>query len=212
MENNTVIKENAITNYRAAQDLHQQTLRQGILDDASNLLMGEGPTALSMRRVAQLVGCSTTVLYTMFGSKQGLIDELYLRGFDMLRQAIESVPNPDNPREYILALCYACRNFALANPAYYSVMFLKVIPEYTPSDANRWLGIESFKLLVQAVQDCTIPESTITSEAWETARIIWATFHGHVALELVGYFNVCEPPLPRFERGLQALIDGLLPR
>ena len=210
MDNNSVIHKNGVTNYRAAQELHYSNLRKGILDDASNLLMREGPTALSMRRIAQLVGCSTTVLYNMFGSKQGLVDELYLRGFNMLRETIEAIPHPGNPREYIFALCYACRNFALANPAYYSVMFLKVIPEYTPSDANRWLGEESFKVLVQAVQDCMAPGSTVSDEAWEIARTIWATLHGHVSLELVGYFNVPQPPLPRLERGLQALVDGLL--
>jgi len=42
-----------VTNYRTAQDLHQQALRQGILDDASNLLLREGLQALSMRRIAQ---------------------------------------------------------------------------------------------------------------------------------------------------------------
>ena len=69
--------------------------------------MREGPNALSMRRIAQLVGCSTTVLYNMFGNKQGLVDELYLRGFDMLRQCIEAVSYPGNARDYIYALCYA---------------------------------------------------------------------------------------------------------
>lgn len=115
MTKNDVPNNNSVTKFRAAQDLHQQTLRQGILDDASNLLIREGPSALTMRRIAQTVGCSTTVLYTMFGSKQGLVDELYLRGFDILRQALEAVVHPGNPQDYLFALGRAYRSFALAN-------------------------------------------------------------------------------------------------
>lgn len=163
-----------------------------------------------MRRIAQLVGCSTTVLYTMFGSKQGLIDELYLRGFEMLRQALEAVPHPGNSRDYIHALCHAYRSFALANSAYYAVMFLLVIPEYTPTEANRQLGWDSFQLLGQAVQDCIAPGNNALDAAWEIARTIWATLHGHVGLELVGYFNSPEPSQQRLERALQALVDRLL--
>jgi AcrR family transcriptional regulator len=74
------MKAKKVSNFRAAQEQHQQKLRQGILDDASGLLMQEGANALTMRRIADTVGCSTTVLYTMFSNKQGLVDELYLRG------------------------------------------------------------------------------------------------------------------------------------
>lgn len=199
-----------MTKYRAAQGLHQQNLRQGILDDASNLLMREGASALTMRRIAQAVGCSTTVLYTMFGSKQGLVDELYLRGFEILRQALEAVKYPGDSLEHVLALGRAYREFALTNSTYYSLMFLKVIPEYTPSEANRKLGLDSFKLLVQAVQDCMKTAKESDSEAYEIARIIWANLHGHVSLELVGYSNYPEPSKQRFERALQTLVNGLL--
>lgn len=200
------MNKNGVTKFREAQNLHQQTLRQGILDDASNLLVQEGASALSMRKIAQLVGCSTTVLYTMFGSKQGLIEELYLRGFERLERALEAVPRPDCPRDYIFALCDAYRDFALANSTYYSIMFFKVIPEFSPSDANRHLGQESLELLVRVMQESIASED----EAWEIARTLWATLHGHVALELVGYFNDAKTSQQRLKLALQGLINELL--
>ncbi|MEY2832537.1 MAG: hypothetical protein RLZZ574_1795, partial [Cyanobacteriota bacterium] len=139
---------NQVTNFRVVQEQHQQKLRQGILDDVSKLLVQEGPNAITMRRIADTVGCSTTVLYTMFSNKQGLVDELYLKGFDMLRQSLEAVSSSGNFRNYIYALCHAYRGFALANQTYYSIMFLKVIPEYTPSQVNLKLGQKSLELLV----------------------------------------------------------------
>ena len=206
------MKANKVTNFRAAQEKHQQKLRQGILDDVSNLLVQEGPNAITMRRVAETVGCSTTVLYTMFRNKQGLVDELYLRGFNLLRQSLAAVSHTDDLRDYIYALCIAYHDFALANPTYYSIAFFKAIPEYTPSKANLKLGQASIELLVRAIGDCISDNPKAENEAWEIARIIWATVHGHVGLELTGYFNYLGvSPQQILERALQALINELLP-
>ena len=206
------MKTNKTTNFRAAQEQHQQKLRQGILDDVSNLLVQEGANALTMRRIADTVGCSTSVLYTMFNNKQGLVDELYLRGFDILRQSLKAVCHPGDRRDYIYTLCLAYRDFALSNPTYYSIMFLKVIPEYTPGKANLKLGQSSIELLVQAIKDCMTNEPEVEDKAWEIARVIWATVHGHVGLELTGYFNYLKvSPQPMLERALQALVNELLP-
>jgi hypothetical protein len=37
-----------------------------------NILQAEAPDALTMRRITGEVGCSTSVLYTMFGGKAGV--------------------------------------------------------------------------------------------------------------------------------------------
>ena len=50
------------TPYELAQRSGQEVLRRTLLDAASGLLVAEGPGALTMRRVAGAVGCSTTVL------------------------------------------------------------------------------------------------------------------------------------------------------
>src|SRR5918993_359272 len=72
------------TPYERAQHKGQEALRRALLDAASGLLLEEGPGALTMRRVAGAGGCSTTVLYTMFGGKEGLADALYREGFERL--------------------------------------------------------------------------------------------------------------------------------
>ena len=209
---NTVMKPDKITNFRAAKEQHQQKLRQGILDDVSSLLVKEGANALTMRRIADTVGCSTTVLYTMFRNKQGLVNELYLRGFDILRQSLKAVSYPGNQKDYIYLLCLSYRDFALSNPTYYSIMFFKVIPEYTPGKTNLKLGQSSIELLVQAIKDCMTNKPEVEDKAWEIARVIWATVHGHVGLELTGYFNYLKvSPQPMLERALQALVNELLP-
>ena len=64
------------TAYARARDRGSETLRRALLDTASRLLVKEGPQALTMRRVAAAAGCSTTVLYTVFGGKNGIAEGL----------------------------------------------------------------------------------------------------------------------------------------
>jgi AcrR family transcriptional regulator len=63
------------------------------------------------------VGCSTTVLFTMFGGKEGLADALYREGFERLTRRLERVPDED-PLARLGALGHAYRANALAERAY----------------------------------------------------------------------------------------------
>jgi AcrR family transcriptional regulator len=73
------------------------------------------------------VGCSTTVLYTMFGGKEGLADALSREGFERLRCRLDRVPDED-PLARLRALAHAYRANALAERAYYRVMFQRPSP------------------------------------------------------------------------------------
>src|ERR671912_59125 len=79
----------------------RDALRQTLLDAASQLLTDAGPQALSMRRIAQEVGCSTMVLYTVFQNKHELANALYLEGFARLENALHAVPHSSDPLAYL---------------------------------------------------------------------------------------------------------------
>ena len=120
--------------YGQAYAAGRQAVRQLILDTASRLLETEGPDALTMRRIASEAGCSTSVLYTMFGGKTGVTDGLWREGFERLRQALQQAEG-DGPLGRLAAMGRAYRANALANPAYYTVMFQRPIPGFEPSPA-----------------------------------------------------------------------------
>ena len=88
MYRNSVTKRNVVTNYQEERSRGREALRRGLLDAAGRLLVEEGPGALSMRRISRQVNCSTKVLYTMFGGKRELVEELWLEGFDRLRRSV----------------------------------------------------------------------------------------------------------------------------
>lgn len=61
-------------------------LRAATLEAAARLLAAEGPSGLSIRRIA-VAGCSTISVYHYFDGKQGLLDALYVEGFKRLSEA-----------------------------------------------------------------------------------------------------------------------------
>src|SRR3954471_14451651 len=100
------------TAYARARDRGSETLRRALLDTASRLLVKEGPQALTMRRVAAAAGCSTTVLYTAFGGKNGIAEALYREGFARFSKKLASVPHTDDPVVRLVALGHAYRDNA----------------------------------------------------------------------------------------------------
>src|SRR4051812_28581588 len=77
--------------------------RETLLDAALRLLEERGPGALRVRDVAAAAEQSTMGVYTHFGSKQGLLEELYLHGFRRLADRLSSVPSGGRGRQGLMA-------------------------------------------------------------------------------------------------------------
>src|SRR3954469_16571581 len=97
------------------------TTRETLLDAALRLLEERGPGALRVRDVAAAAEQSTMGVYTHFGSKQGLLEELYLHGFRRLADRLNSVPSGSRGRQRLMAFALAYRGFALDNEALYGL-------------------------------------------------------------------------------------------
>src|SRR5215217_1465444 len=95
------------------------TTRETLLDAALRLLEERGPGALRIRDLAAAAKLSTMGVYTHFGSKQGLVEQLYLHGFRRLEERLNSVPSDDHGWQELLAFALTYRAFALDNDALY---------------------------------------------------------------------------------------------
>jgi AcrR family transcriptional regulator len=199
------------TPYAKAQRQGQEALRRALLDAASGLLLEEGPGALTMRRVAGAVGCSTTVLYTMFGGKEGLADALYQEGFERLRRRLEAADGGLDPRARLGALADAYRGNALAERGYYGVMFQQAIPRFRPSPASLAVAGASLEVLAEAVQDAMEAGLLRPGDPQAVAEVLWAAVHGAVSLELAGHFPDPEVAADRFRTLASAAVLPFLP-
>ena len=49
---------------------------------ALTVLQRDGAAALTVRNITAEAGCSTTGIYTYFGGKQGLVEAIFVEGFE----------------------------------------------------------------------------------------------------------------------------------
>lgn len=188
--------------YAEAQRQGQAVVRRTLLDAASRILVEEGPRALTMRRVAAAVGCSTTVLYTQFDGKDGLVDALYREGFERFRRRLEAAASaPEvaaDPIARQVALARAYRASALEEPDYYRVMFMGAMPGYTPSPESLAVANASIGALADAVRESMAAGILLPGDAEAVAEVLWAAAHGVVSLELAGHFPDPEVAVDRY--------------
>jgi AcrR family transcriptional regulator len=103
--------------------IHDETTAAALLAAAERLLEQRGTGALSLREVADGAGTSTQAVYTLFGSKEGLLGALGAHAMELLRGGADAVPTTDDPREDLVEGALMYRRFALDHPALFEVAF-----------------------------------------------------------------------------------------
>jgi len=200
-----------LVDFRQGQEELHRSLRQGMLDAATRLLSEEGPSALTVRKVAEAVNCSTTLLYSLFGGKDGLANELYLEGFARLKEEFST--NPAHRDLHGLArmnaLAQTYHQYAKRNPSYYMVMFGDAIAGFVPPVESRNQAWESLAVLIDAFAECMERGDLPRSDPTAAARLLWAAMHGAISLELKGYYLKTERADELFNSAAHAVLRSL---
>jgi AcrR family transcriptional regulator len=109
---------------------HNETTRAALLAAAERLIDEEGPDAAGVRSVAEQVGTSTRAVYSVFGSKQGLLEALAIRFFEELQAATDAIPLTGDPAaDLVNAAMDAWRRTVLRHPSLYRLVFLRLVPD-----------------------------------------------------------------------------------
>ena len=186
-------------------------LRCDLIEAGGRILSEEGPAALSTRRVAQETGMSTTVVYSLFGDKAGLVREMFLAGFERLEAAFAAVPRTTDPVADLLALGRAYRANARANPHLYELMFGRPVKEFTPDAAAAARIRPTFDALIAAVARC-VDEGAFAPAAPEDIAVqLNAVTHGLSSLELRGALGDPDEATAHWQRTLATFTRGLAP-
>ena len=120
-----------------AQDRHRTPsadVTESLLDAARQLLEEQGADAMTVRAVATRAGVAPMGVYNRFGSKDGLIEALFVQGFEQLHAAIASSSGPDSLAR-MRGGCKAYRAFAVAHPHLYQLMFKQMLELELSADA-----------------------------------------------------------------------------
>ena len=180
-----------------------------VVDAAEELLEEDGPAALTVRRIATRAGVAPMGVYNHFGGKDGVVDQIFIRGFDQLRGLFDGIGS-DDPLDDLAEAGRRYRAQALAHPALYSVMFERAVPEYVPSDEAKAHAAASFEALVDLVRRAMDTGAIVADEPARVAQRLWNATHGQVSLELRGMGFVDD--LDRHAEELQVtVLRGLRP-
>lgn len=174
---------------RTARERVRAELTREITDVARVQLATEGAGGLSLRAVAREMGMVSSAIYRYFPSRDDLLTALIVDGYNAIGETAERADAACPAGDYggrWLAVCRAIRDWALAHPHEYALVYGSPVPGY------------------QA------PQQTIGPAARGAAvfgKIISEAF-GTGALQLPG---ICPPPPETSAADAAALRESVLP-
>jgi AcrR family transcriptional regulator len=159
-------------------------MRTTLIDAALTVLQRDGAAALTVRNITAEAGCSTTGVYTYFGGKHGLVEEIFHNGF----VAFDAELDPYLEVGDLVGAGHAYRRFALAHPTQYMVMFGRAVPDFIPSPAALERAMLSFAKLTDGVRRAGLDRPE------QRALHLFATVHGYMMLEMAGMAPPTDEP------------------
>ncbi|MBB1484843.1 TetR/AcrR family transcriptional regulator [Tessaracoccus sp. MC1865] len=162
--------------------VHDEALAEVLLEKATRIVGLEGPAALSLRRITQSAGTSTSAIYSLYGSRDALLDAVYERAIESF-VASTVVRATDDPLADLMSMGCAYRKWALAHPQMYPVMFGRRHGDSPDGIRERTRhAVEPLRCCVQRCLDAGL----FTGGGEEIIVQLWSSVHGFVTLELDG--------------------------
>lgn len=167
------------------------------------LLEEVGLASLTVRAVASRAEVAPMGVYSRFGSKDGLLEALFVHGFHELEVAIEPPPSP-SPINRLREGCAGYRQFAIDNPQLYHLMFEQMMLLELSAEAQD-AAKRTFVILIDRVQDAMNSGDLTEGNSTEVAQQMWSAMHGAVSLEIAGVHFAADRAA-----NYMAMIDTLL--
>lgn len=182
-------------------------LRKTILDAAREAFAEGGFESISMRKLAERIGCSHGNIYLHFQDKEALFDALVEESFEQLAAALRGLGSGKGDLvRMVRKAARAYVDFGVRNPHAYEFAFLL----RRPGPPRKARPHASYGMLRSLVQRC-IDEKRFRRMNVDTAsQALWAAVHGVTAL------LVARPDFPWSEREkvirqvIDSAVDGLL--
>jgi AcrR family transcriptional regulator len=163
-----------------------------LIEAAARLLADEGESAVTARRLGKEVGSSTMAVYTHFGSMDDLLLQVWQEGFVRFGRALDGPAVTDDPIADFVAQGWAYRRFALDNRHLYRVMFDGLLSCRVDDAAALDVARGTFQALLDRLQRAVDAGRLTVGDLELAGQVVWATVHGHVSIELTGYFDTLQ--------------------
>jgi AcrR family transcriptional regulator len=211
-------------------------LTREIVEAARRHLATDGAAGLSLRAVARELGMASSAVYRYFASRDELLTALIVDAYDALGEAAEQAESAvarDDLRGRWRAVCGTAREWALAHPHEYALVYGSPVPGYAAPEATVAPASRVGVLLCRVVAD-GVSAGAITPEPDGPAaggvltpgvaeslglpdplapRVVtaWSSLYGAISFELFGQtHNVVEDHRRYFDAAIERLADLVL--
>lgn len=187
-------------------------LRNDILQVSKDLLLKEGFSKMSMRRIAKRANVTATSIYLHFENKDDLLLTLIEESIKQLKQALQGTVN----KEYalmdqlrILAETYV--NYALDHPQEYEIIFM-VRPEEMPKyPRDKFRDVRSaYELIADIIRENDQEAYIEVEDSLISAYTFWAQLHGIVSVILSKRLDTRIPQSIFIDQSIDHIIKGFL--
>lgn len=200
----------------------------------------EGPDAISLRAIARDMGMTAGAIYSYFETRDALVTALIADVYTSVADAMEAAQDaaPPDPASRLLAHGRAYRDWAVANPEEFKLIYGDPVPGYQPPDGGAASEAELHACAVLAgLIAAAWPRASALQSAgghrWSdfspgfAAMIrelhpelppaavalslrVWGRMHGMVSLEVYGHLHgQVENTVKLFEADLHDLVRSL---
>jgi AcrR family transcriptional regulator len=186
-------------------------LAEHVLQTALRLLAGEGPAALTARRLADAAGTSPAAVYELFGDKAGVLRAVFFSGFERLADEL-GTPDPGaEGLDELLTLAQRYRAFIVAHPALSAIMFSRPFASFDPAPEEQAAGAAVRRRIVAAVK-VAIKSGQLQGDAIDIAHAYVALIHGLAAAESSQRLGGSNATIQRrWDVSVGALLRGFAP-
>lgn len=187
---------------------YRENIRAEIKELALAQITESGSAGISLNAIAKRMGMTGPGLYRYYASRDELITELILDAYRELAEAVRDCEKITDPRQRLRNVALAIRDWALAHPQRYLLIFGTPVPGYrAPADttaitrAIMAVLLDGFAQLHPADADAAelidhlthhrdwAGDHPASPEALRRALAFWTRAHGVLSLELAGHFT-----------------------
>lgn len=182
--------------------------RAEILNAAERIFVEDGYEGATIRKIAEVVGVSSTALYMHFPDKRAILLEICRNAFEGLIDAHRQIrAQPISARDKVRRLLGVYAEFAVAQPNTYTLVNMSRPQEAAggADDVSQQVGMELYALFMINVRELAA-EQRLRYEPDLVGQVLWAAVHGLVSLWITKpWFEWAER-----ERLLDATVGSLL--
>ncbi len=160
------------------------SLREEILDASKDLLLEDGFSKLSMRKIAGRVNITATSIYLYFKNKDDLLLALIEESIENLKEAlVDAAGASKEVMQQLRSVSMAYINYALEHPREYEIIFMVRPEEMTTYPKEKFRQVRRGYTLLAEVLEKGKKEKKIESDnALLAAYAMWAQLHGVVSV------------------------------